>query len=118
MIRRAALLVLLGAVPAAAQPEPPLRRRVETRLRDARAILRPNSPLAPGDDDLQFIRRRSGAAAGVLGLIAEWLVEAGPAYDTVLREVTRAREAADFMDEDAAIAAITRAQRELQRVPR
>ena len=48
----------------------------------------------------------SSSAAGVLGLIADWLVDAGPAYAAVLREVTRAREAADDMDEDAAIAAI------------
>lgn len=117
MIRRAALL-LLAAAPAAAQSEPPLRRRIETRLRDARAILRPNSPLAPGDDELQFIRRRSGAAAGVLRLVSELLVEAGPAYAPVLAHVQRAQEAADYMDEDAAISAITRAQRALQRVPR
>lgn len=118
MIRRAALL-LLAAAPAAAQPEAPLRTRIETRLGDARAILRP-SGAAPrgGGDPLEFSRRRSGAASGVLSLVAEWLVEAGPAYAAVLRDVTRAREAADYMDEDGAIAAITAAQRALMRVPR
>ena len=90
--------------------------RIERRLGDARAILRPNSPAAPGDDALEFIRRRSGTAAGVLGLVAAWLEEAGPPYAAVLREVTRAREAADEMDEDGAIAAITSAQRALARV--
>ena len=63
----------------------------------------------------------SSSAAGVLGLIADWLVDAGPGYAAVLREVKRAREAADYMDEDAAIAAIAaiaRAQRALARMPR
>ncbi|MBR0654444.1 hypothetical protein [Plastoroseomonas arctica] len=55
-MRRRAALLLLATPPAAAQT--PLRARVETRLRDARAILRPHSAVGRGDDPVEFIRRR------------------------------------------------------------